>query len=216
VVHACPEIARQTMLFFMDRSRAPKGPPDHSIPILVAPVVIARQWLQVSGDIAFLQAHPEVMQSLESIMETLLELENKSTPLFPSRYSSDGVVGRRYDYGTNVKVYYTFDSMAYIWRVLGDADKADFYAKRQSKFNRPFQDTMTVETVPLDVKSPAAPTWMRTRARSTCQKMSCIMMEKTLPVCLLRSTRCAISRPDLDQLSPLRPLALPCRVRSRI
>jgi hypothetical protein len=145
VVHACPEIARQTMLFFMDRSRAPKGPPDHSIPILVAPVVIARQWLQVSGDIAFLQAHPEVMQSLESIMETLLELENKSTPLFPSRYSSDGVVGRRYDYGTNVKVYYTFDSMAYIWRVLGDADKADFYAKKAVEIQQAIPDTMTVD-----------------------------------------------------------------------
>jgi hypothetical protein len=142
VVHACPEIARQTMLFFMNRSRAPKGPADHSVPILVAPVVIARQWLQVSADTAFLQSHPEVMAALESIMQTLLKLEHPSTPLFSSRYSSDGVVGRRYDYGTNVKVFYTFDSMAYLWRELGDEAKASFYADKAAAIRQAIEDTM--------------------------------------------------------------------------
>jgi hypothetical protein len=145
VVHACPEITRQTMLFFMDRSRAPKGPPDHSVPILVAPVVIARQWLQASGDIDFLRAHPEVMQSFESILKTLLDLENPSIPLIPSRYSSDGVVGRRYDYGTNVKVWYTFDSMAYIWRELGQPDKANFYTEKAAAIHQAIQRTMLAD-----------------------------------------------------------------------
>jgi hypothetical protein len=142
VVHACPEITRQTMLFFMERSRAPKGPPDHSVPILVAPVVIARQWLQVSGDTAFLQTHPEVMQAMEGILQTLLDLENPAGPLYPSRYSSDGVVGRRYDYGTNVKVWYTFDSMAYIWRELGQPDKAAFYAEKAAAIQKAIHNSM--------------------------------------------------------------------------
>lgn len=127
VAHLCPEIARQTMIFFMTRSRAPKGPADHSVPILVAPVIIARQWLQITGDTAFLAGHPEIMAALEGIMRDLLALKAPSEPLFPSRFSSDGAVGRRYDYGTNVKAWYAFDSMAYLLEQLGRSGEAAPY-----------------------------------------------------------------------------------------
>ncbi len=109
VVYACPEITRQTILFFLNRSRVPLGPPDHSVPILVAPLVLARQWLMVTGDVAFLQENPEVVSGLKSILDELLTLQAPGETLFPSRYSSDGPVGRRYDFGTNAKVYYAFE-----------------------------------------------------------------------------------------------------------
>lgn len=128
VVHICPELAWATLRFFMDRSRAPKGPADHSVPILVAPIVIARQWLQVTGDVDRLRASPDVVAALERIVADLLALKAPEETLFPSRFSSDGGVGRRYDYGTNVKVWYAFDSMAAIARCLGNSDAADAHA----------------------------------------------------------------------------------------
>jgi hypothetical protein len=145
IVHLAPELARETMVFFSTRSRAPKGPPDHSVPILVAPVVIARQWLQVTGDAAYLEAHPEVMSALQSIMDDLEALRAPGEALFPSRYSSDGVVGRRYDYGTNVKVYYTFDSFAYILRRLGQEERAAYYARVARAIRHAIARTMVVE-----------------------------------------------------------------------
>src|SRR5262249_55921663 len=118
------------MLFFLTRSRVPKGPPDHSTNILVAPIIIARQWLQVTGDVDYLKRHPDVIDKLEDIMHDLLALEAPVDALFASRYSSDGPVGRRYDYGTNVKVWYTFDSMVYLLSQLGRGDEARTYQEK--------------------------------------------------------------------------------------
>jgi len=145
IVHACPELVRQVLLYFMNRSQPPKGAADHSTPILVAPVVIARQWLQVTGEVTFLEAHPEVMQALERIMQYLLKLEAENACLFPTRYSSDGIVGRRYDYGTNVKVWYAFDSMAYLWRLLGRDETAVFYAQKAKAIQADIARTMIVD-----------------------------------------------------------------------
>ena len=145
IVQVCPELARETMVFFVSRSRAPKGPADHSVPILVAPVIIARQWLQVTGDAAYLRAHPEVMAALQSIMDDLEALRAPNEALFPSRYSSDGPVGRRYDYGTNVKVYYAFDSFAYLLRELGRPQEAAHYAQVAGRIRQAIERTMVVE-----------------------------------------------------------------------
>lgn len=151
VVHLCPEIAWATLRFFMDRSRAPKGVPDHSVPILVAPIIIARQWLQVTGNVQKLVESPEVMAALTSIVNDLMALEASDgalaagEALFPSRYSSDGAVGRRYDYGTNVKVWYTFDSMAVLARALGDAESAVTYSRMARAIREAIQRTMSTD-----------------------------------------------------------------------
>ena len=151
IVHICPELTRQVMLFFMRRSRiprengGPKGGAEHSVPILVAPVVIARQWLQVTGDTAYLKEHPEVLVALEGIIQDLLALKSPTEALFPSRYSSDGPVGRRYDYGTNVKVWYAFDSMAYILRQLRQPDEARRYFEVAQEIQAAVNRTMVVE-----------------------------------------------------------------------
>lgn len=129
IAHVCPELALQTLLFFMTRSRAPRGPQDHSVPILVAPIIIARQWLQATGDAGYFEHRPEVLAALEGIMEDLLTLQAPDDTLFPSRFSSDGPVGRRYDYGTNVKVWYAFASMAYLLEAAGRPADARRYAR---------------------------------------------------------------------------------------
>jgi len=145
IVHVCPELARQTMRFFMTRSRAPKGAADHSVPILVAPVIIARQWLQVTGDTDFLERHPQVVADLQGIMDDLLTLQSPDEVLFPSRYSSDGPVGRRYDYGTNAKVSYAFDSMAYILRQVRRPEEAERYSQIAQAIRSAVERTMVVE-----------------------------------------------------------------------
>jgi hypothetical protein len=141
----CPEIMRQACLFFMTRSRAPKGPKDHSVPILVAPIIIAKQWLQASGDVAFLKAHPQVEAALQSIIDDVCLLKAAGEALFPSRYSSDGPVGRRYDYGTNVKVRYAFESYAYLLRHLGRAEDAERYAQLARQIDASIARTMLID-----------------------------------------------------------------------
>ena len=145
VVHACPEITLQTMLFFLTRSRVPLGPPDHSVPILVAPLVLAREWLMVSGDTGFLQSHPEVTDGLKGILDELLTLKAPSVDLFPSRFSSDGPVGRRYDFGTNAKARYAFDSLAYILRQLGREADAEPYAQVAQAIHLAVEEHMLVD-----------------------------------------------------------------------
>ena len=127
IVHICPELAWAALAFFAERSRPPKGPPDHSLPILVAPVIIARQWLQVTGDAERLARAPALMGVLRGIMDDVLALKAPGETLFPTRYASDGAVGRRYDYGTNVKIWYAFDSMAYLAQRTGDTHAAGAY-----------------------------------------------------------------------------------------
>ena len=145
LVHFCPQMTRQTMLFFITRSRAPRGAKDHSLPILVAPVILARHWLQVTGDTDFLEKHPEVLPVLQDIMDEVVSLKAPSEDLFPSRYSSDGAVGRRYDFGANVKTLYAFDSLAYILQKMGRGAEAGYYQAFVERIRSAIYRTMIVE-----------------------------------------------------------------------
>ncbi|MGE5224487.1 MAG: hypothetical protein ACM3PY_18790, partial [Omnitrophica WOR_2 bacterium] len=145
IVYLCPEMARQSLLFFLNRSRAPRGAADHSTPILVAPVIIARQWLQATGDLAFLQKRPEIMAALQGILRDLIALKAPGETLFPSRYSSDGPVGRRYDYGSNVKAWYAFDSMAYLLEALAQPEEAAEYRNTAAEIRQAIARTMATE-----------------------------------------------------------------------
>jgi hypothetical protein len=119
----CPEIAWEVLRFFASRSRAPKGPLDHSVPILVAPLIIARQWLLATGDLDAFHRHPEVVKALDGIVADLVALRTPDG-LVPSRYASDGPVGRRYDYGTMIKVVAGLEGHAALLRLLGRGDEA--------------------------------------------------------------------------------------------
>jgi hypothetical protein len=52
-----------------------------------------------------------MLNALISIMEQILTFKHSKETLFSTYWSSDGLVGRRYDYGTNVKLYYAFNGL---------------------------------------------------------------------------------------------------------
>jgi hypothetical protein len=145
VAHLCPELALAVARFFSARSRVPRGPRDHSLPILVAPVIIARQWLQITGDAAELRRQAGLLSDLRGIMDEVLSMRAPAEALFPSRYSSDGPVGRRYDYGANVKACHAFDAMAYLLRGLGLADEALPYSRAARDIREAIARTMVVD-----------------------------------------------------------------------
>ncbi len=147
IVNICPELTKQVMLFFMNRSRVPlgNGAPEHSMAILVAPVIIARKWLEITGDMDFFKSNIEVLSALKDIMDEVLSMKASGETLFPSIYSSDGEVGRRYDYGTNVKVWYAFDSMAYILRKLGCMDEANLYQETANDIGPSIHRSMVID-----------------------------------------------------------------------
>jgi len=146
-LQVCPELAKETLLFFLDRSRVPVGDrdPSHSMPIFVAPVIVARLWLQATGDAAFFEREPDVLRRLTALMEEVLTYRAAGEMLFPTRYSSDGEVGRKYDYGTNVKIWYAFDSLAYLYRALGEPSTASRYDAVAAALRASVERTMTAD-----------------------------------------------------------------------
>ncbi len=141
-----PELARQGLLFTLDRNRAPRSRwPEHSVPILVSPVIIARKYLETTGDIALFTQHLDVLPALESVFVDLESLKAASHRLYPSRYSSDGEVGRRYDHGTNAKVWSAFDSFRVILEALGDGVRARSFGAAADEIRRAIEETMVVD-----------------------------------------------------------------------
>jgi hypothetical protein len=121
----CPELAEQALIFFLDKTRPGSSfcKPNHSISILCAPVLIAAFMLRQTGDLGIFSRSPKMAESLISIMDEILEFKHNEECLFSTYWSSDGHVGRRYDYGVNIKLYYAFNGLAYILEVLGKDGK---------------------------------------------------------------------------------------------
>ncbi len=145
VAQVCPELTRQVLLFFMTRSRPTRGAPEHSVPILVAPLILARKWLEATGDTSFFEQRPEVMVALQGIVDDLMALKAPTEMLFPTRYSSDGPVGRRYDYGTNVKTWYALEAYAYLLRHLHRGQEAERYHQVAEGVREAIERTMVAE-----------------------------------------------------------------------
>jgi len=148
IMHICPELGRVVMEFFMTHSQAPKSIYDrseHSVPILVSPVMLARKYLELTGDIGLFDINGNVMKALESIMDDIDRLKHPEFYLLPSRFSSDGKVFRRYDHGTNVKAWYTVDSYAYILEYIGFSDKAKYWHIFKDKIKKSIDDKMLIE-----------------------------------------------------------------------
>jgi hypothetical protein len=128
----CPELAEKALIFTLDKTRPTSAycKPNHSIPILCAPVVIAAYLLRQTGDIDMFTRTPEMLDSLINIMEEIILYKHNKETLFATYWSSDGLVGRRYDYGTNVKLYYAFEGLACILSALNkNGDKYKNIAK---------------------------------------------------------------------------------------
>ncbi len=146
VMNACPELGRRVLEYFMVRSRSPRSKyPEHSVPVLVAPVIIARKWFEVSGDAEFFRGRRDVWAALGGIMRELAEYKAKGKALFASRYSSDGRVERRYDFGTNVKVAYVYESYAYLLERIGRKKEAKSFSKTAGEIREAIRESMTTE-----------------------------------------------------------------------
>jgi hypothetical protein len=134
------------MLFFLNRSEMPRGGvPDHSVSILVAPVIIAGRWLRTTADMTFFQKHPEVVADLKTIVDQVMKLKAPSETLFRTKYSSDGSVGRVYDYSTNLKVWYAFESLAYLLTRLDRQEEGAVFANTASEIKAAIEHHMVVE-----------------------------------------------------------------------
>lgn len=92
---------------------------DHSTLIALAPLVIAGRYLELTGDAAFFRDSPERMAGLDGVYRYLLDHKHKEKALFSSRYASDLIVFKKYDYGTNVKCFYALNLYAGILEAAG-------------------------------------------------------------------------------------------------
>jgi len=121
----CPELAERALIFFLNRTRPESSflHPNHSLPILCAPVVIAAFMLRQTGDLGIFTRTPELLDSLTGIMEEFLKFKHRDETLFATYWSSDDLVGRRYDCGSNLKFSYAFKGIAYILEALGKSGK---------------------------------------------------------------------------------------------
>ncbi len=120
VMYAVPEIGPSSIRYILERS-TPRFSiyPDHSVSIYIAPLAIAGKYLELTGDVDFFLADKKVMNGLHEHVQKLMEFKHKEKSLFSSRYASDLIVFRKYDYGTNVKCFYALKSYAAILRAIG-------------------------------------------------------------------------------------------------
>lgn len=146
-MHVVPELGKPGILFTMNRNYAPvtEYGSEHSVPILISPLMIARKYLEMTGDIMFLKDHPEIIESLDETMKDLLALKSVDWALFPTRYSSDGPAGRKYDHGTNVKVYYALEGYGLFLDVLGQKENAKKYYQLAADLRKAIHQTMITD-----------------------------------------------------------------------
>lgn len=125
VLSVCPELSFKVLEFFSNRSRSPVPKyPDHSTPILIAPLIIAGAYYKATGDLVAFQKSPSLMEDLNGILNELMTFKAKSHALFSSHYSSDGRVFRKYDHGTNVKVFTALSGYSELLAALGKIEIA--------------------------------------------------------------------------------------------
>ena len=118
-VHALPELTAKIITYMVDRNEPHYSPyPDHSTPIMMAPLIMAGEYLKYTGDVSFFRDNEHVYQRLIEIWDTLCLFLHSETGLLPSKFSSDGKVFRKYDHGTNVKFYYATQCFAMLQHSL--------------------------------------------------------------------------------------------------
>ena len=106
-IHIFPELGEKLLEYMVDHNEPGFSPyQEHSIPIMMAPLVIAGEYYRYTGNTQYFMKNSYVLQRLDEIWEKITQFCKKDCSLVPSRYSSDGIVMRRYDHGTNAKFWY--------------------------------------------------------------------------------------------------------------
>lgn len=133
VLYALPELAGPVLRYVAWRNRpAYSLYPDHSTPIFMAPFVIAAKYFELASDATPITGDKRLMDKLIADARVLLDLRHENG-LLPSRYSSDGHVFNRYDFGTNCKAHYAFSAFAPVLKAMGEAELAEAFREAAGK-----------------------------------------------------------------------------------
>lgn len=128
-IHMFPELGERLIEYMVERNEPGYSCfPEHSIPIMMAPLVMAGEYYSYTGNHKYFTDQPYVMRRLDEIWDKIIRFCKEGCCLVPSRYSSDGIVMRRYDHGTNVKFWYASVLYGNICRALGREKAIEVYA----------------------------------------------------------------------------------------
>lgn len=121
VLYALPELGPCLLAYIAERNE-PRFSEynDHSTPIRVALLSIAGQYLRLTGDVDCFRFNPRLVRAMRETYVRLMTTKHSERALFPSRYSSDGIVFHRYDLGTNAKVIFALGGYKLVLDALED------------------------------------------------------------------------------------------------
>jgi len=145
LIYAIPELAGPVLRYVAYRNKPVYSLyPDHSTPIMMAPLIIAAKYFELTGDVSIMREDILLKARMLEDARFLLSLLHESG-LLPSRYSSDGHVFNRYDFGTNCKAYYVFSSFRHVLAALGEEDLANQFAAAGEKLKSAVYQYMVAE-----------------------------------------------------------------------
>ncbi|MCR1841916.1 hypothetical protein [Murimonas intestini] len=145
VMYFLPELGRMLLDYITARNEPRYSVyPDHSAPILCAPLIAARKYAEFTGDLKWFRQCPGLWERLVEIYRKLISFKAADSNLISSHFSSDGLVMNRYDNGTNVKIWYAIDGFAQLCALL-EEDIAVEAAEFADKLKSDIQDLLEAE-----------------------------------------------------------------------
>lgn len=121
IMFIMPELGRMLLEYIISRNEPGYSKyEDHSTPILCAPLIIARKYYELTGDIKWIRERADLWEKLKEIYRKLVSFKASDSNLISSHFSSDGLVMNRYDNGTNVKIWYAIEGFARLAAILED------------------------------------------------------------------------------------------------
>ena len=131
VMYFLPELGRMLLDYIITRNEPRYSVyADHSAPILCAPLIVARKYAELTGDLKWIRQQSGLWERLVGTYRKLVSFRAEDSNLVSSHFSSDGLVMNKYDNGTNVKIWYAIDGFARLCAILGEetADEAREFA----------------------------------------------------------------------------------------
>lgn len=124
VMYAVPEVGPRAVEYLIERN-TPRYSlySDHSMFFYISPLVIAGKYLELTGDAKYFRSRKDVTDKLEEVYQGMLIHKHKEKALFSSRYASDLIVFKKYDYGANVQCFYALKSLCAVRKAIGTDTK---------------------------------------------------------------------------------------------
>ncbi len=134
-----PALAKKGILWFLDRSVRFAGDKDyegypleggvtHSLSNTLTPVVLAGLYYKVTGDRAFFDDHPKVLETSKRLLAAVLATRESDVWLLPSTWLSDGLSRGDFHTGSNIIAQVAFETLGpLVEDVLGEAKLAAEY-----------------------------------------------------------------------------------------